>query len=157
MRILVLSDCHNRLSGAKDALDRESDATAVFYLGDGLDAMRTLLKDYPNLRLYAVAGNCDRCMDEPLYGIEKIGGHTIFYTHGHLYGVKSGTERLLEISRNLGADLCLYGHTHIPDIDYRGGVILLNPGSVSLGRTSKNTYAVIDITSNGLIPSIKVL
>lgn len=157
MRILVLSDCHDRLFGARKALDREENATAIFYLGDGLSAMQRLVDDYPRLKLFSVAGNCDRCFDEPLTGIEKICGHTVFYTHGHLYNVKSGTDKLCETAKNLNADICLYGHTHIPDISYHNGIYFVNPGSVSYGRTSKSTYAVIEITSQGILPSIAEL
>ena len=45
----------------------------------------------------------------------QVGKNKLFVTHGHAYGVKSGLGRLAERAKTLGADVVLYGHTHIPE------------------------------------------
>ena len=54
----------------------------------------------------------------------------------------------------LPSAIALCGHTHIPDILYENGIYLVNPGSCSKPRSSKPTYAVIDITDKGIMPVI---
>ena len=46
----------------------------------------------------------------------------------------------------MGADLVIFGHTHIPYCENNGKIILLNPGSVKMSQT----FGVIEI-ENGKI------
>ena len=46
------------------------------------------------------------------------GGKRVFFSHGHMYGVKVGLEQFLEGARNVKADIALFGHTHRPMLDY---------------------------------------
>ena len=103
-----------------------------------------------------MAGNCDYISNEPYVNIEIIENKKILYTHGHTYGVKYGIDRLLESAENNAYDIVLYGHTHIPKILYENGIYIVNPGSCSKPRdSSKPSYAVIDITEQGIMPIIK--
>lgn len=67
-----------------------------------------------------------------------------FYTHGHLFGVKSGYERIAEYAADCGADVVLFGHTHYKTL--RHGTpfspALFNPGSLR----DTHSYGVITIT-----------
>ena len=81
-------------------------------------------------------------------------GVRIFYTHGHNYNVKYGTQRLSETAKANCYDIVLYGHTHIAKILYEDGIYIVNPGSCSSPRAGKASYAVIDITKQGLMPII---
>ena len=47
--------------------------------------------------------------------------------------------------------------THKADILYEDGVYYVNPGSLSTPREKGPSYAVIDITENGVMPIIKYL
>ncbi|RYD06169.1 hypothetical protein N752_04585 [Desulforamulus aquiferis] len=58
-----------------------------------------------------------------------MGGHRIFITHGHRYGVKSNTVAILERAKKLQARVAIYGHTHVADLREEEGVIIMNPGS----------------------------
>ena len=77
------------------------------------------------------------------------------YTHGDLYGVKYHTEGLRRLARETGADIVLYGHTHISNIEYADGLYIVNPGTVSGARSGCCSYAVIDIEQGGIMPIIK--
>lgn len=88
-----------------------------------------LRPDYP---IYRVRGNCDIGSDDPAEGLAPFGGVLFFYTHGHLFGVKSGYERIAEYAADRGADVVLFGHTHYKAL--RHGTpfspALFNPGSL---------------------------
>ena len=113
-KILVVSDVHGRLRDLRWLLNNET-ADAMFYLGDGLydlNAALELRKEPVPYPIYRVAGNCDMNYNEPSEGMVPFGGVLFFYTHGHHYGVKMGSERLAECAGERGADVALFGHTH---------------------------------------------
>lgn len=150
MRILVLSDSHGRVCRLLDAIDAQKDAKHVFFLGDVLADTDGLSALYPDRTFYFVSGNCDFYSSVPSHRTVTLCGKKIFYTHGHEYGVKSSDAHLLSYAKAVGADIVLYGHTHIPNIRYADGVHLVNPGSVGRGRESGCSYAYIDIVDGGV-------
>ena len=52
-----------------------------------------------------------------------------FPTHGHRYHVKFGYQRLEYAAREVGAQVVLFGHTHVPYCEQYDGLWLLNPGA----------------------------
>lgn len=82
------------------------------------------------LQVAAVCGNCDGWSSEAPNEMElTIAGIRFFITHGHRYGVKSGVETLADFAAAKGAQICCFGHTHIPYCAYQRGVLMLNPGA----------------------------
>ncbi|MEG0145820.1 MAG: metallophosphoesterase family protein, partial [Clostridia bacterium] len=73
-------------------------------------------------------------------------------THGNTYRVKQGLLMLAYGAREVGADIVLYGHTHIPSVDRDGPLLLINPGALMDGR-----YAILTFSDNGPVPAMKVL
>ena len=152
MRILVFSDTHSDVGSCADVIERIQGTDMILHCGDYLRDALKLEKAYPEKEFRHVAGNCDpgaTCKEE----IITADGKKIFLTHGDLYGVKSGYERITYRARELGADIAVFGHTHIPlyeKIKIAGGtppeLILLNPGSVRY----TGTYGVIE-TEDGNI------
>ncbi len=144
-KILVISDVHGRLRDLRWVLQNET-ADAMFYLGDGLYDLNAALElrrepvPYP---IYRVAGNCDVNYSEPSEGLAPFGGVLFFYTHGHHYGVKMGSERLAECAGERGADVALFGHTHQPVVDRSGDFWVMNPGCI--GPSVRRTYGVITL------------
>ena len=104
-KILVISDVHGRLRDLRWVLNNET-ADAMFYLGDGLydlNAALELRKEPVPYPIYRVAGNCDVNYSEPSEGMAPFGGVLFFYTHGHHYGVKMGSERTAATVFNPGS------------------------------------------------------
>ena len=95
-KLLILSDSHNNVGAVERILHAESDATAVIYLGDGLRDLEEALTLHPKMRVYAVAGNCDFGALEPLDGFAAFDQVVVFYTHGHMYGVKYDLDTLVD-------------------------------------------------------------
>ena len=145
MKLLVLSDTHRSLGFACEAIEKER-PDAVMHLGDHLSDAEELSFAYQEPDFYYVPGNCDyEPAANPSMTLE-LDGVRMFLTHGHLFGVKSGTAALLAAAKARGAQLALYGHTHIAACTEHGGVTLLNPGTA--GRLGRSSYAVVE-TQNG--------
>ena len=151
MRILVLSDVHNRGSLAEQIVAKHPDIGHVFFLGDGIDHMEDITCFFPEKKFYMVAGNCDFSSFAPATSLAQIEGRTILFTHGHPFNVKWSLARLKTEATAKGASLVLYGHTHTAKEEYEDGVYYVNPGAVS---GSPASYAVIDISAAGIMPNI---
>ena len=74
----------------------------------------------------------------------------ILMTHGHRYGVKSGYGTALAAAKSMGAQVVLFGHTHIPFMEEREGILMLNPGSL---RNPDREYAILEI-ENGKVKGV---
>ena len=151
-RILILSDSHNSRLAIENILAAEADSIdALIFLGDGLRDLEQALTFYPSLRAYAVAGNCDFGALEPLDGLAAFDGVVVFYTHGHMYGVKYDLDTLADAAAARGANVALFGHTHIPVAEERGGVFLFNPGSCGRCYTGPNTYGILTLADGKVV------
>ena len=156
-KILVLSDIHGTISCAASALRSHPEYDTVFFLGDGISKIALLQKEYPRL-WHLVRGNCDLSSDgafpeETLIELEE---HRIFLTHGHRYFVKHDEERLLSAAAARGADIVLYGHTHLPAARYdrARAIHLFNPGSIGAPYDGKFTYGLLTLSRTDVLFSI---
>ena len=145
-KLLVLSDSHGGRAAIERVLMKESKSIdALIFLGDGLRDLELALTLYPKLRAYSVAGNCDYGALEPTDGLAAFDGVVIFYTHGHMYGVKYDLDTLADAASARGAEVALFGHTHIPHAETRSGVFLFNPGSCGRCYTGPDTYGILTL------------
>ena len=62
-----------------------------------------------------------------------------------MYGVKYDLDTLADAAAARGANVALFGHTHIPVAEERGGVFLFNPGSCGRCYTGPNTYGILTL------------
>lgn len=154
MRILVMSDCHGAQGTMEKVLQKHGDIKKVFFLGDGVTQVEEVMHFFPDRDFKIVSGNCDWDPVYPSFSNTVVEGVKILFTHGHRFGVKGSRERLFEMARAMGATLVLYGHTHIADVEYRDGIYMVNPGALNGSRNGPNGYAIIDITSAGIMPSL---
>ena len=91
---------------------RQQQPDAVFHLGDCERDTQRLEKEFPDLPLYRVCGNCDREPVNPEVLQLMLDGVKFFLTHGHRYSVKYTLDALLNAAYFAGADMVLFGHTH---------------------------------------------
>ena len=146
MRVGVVSDSHGftgRLNTVLMAMEAEQKIDALIHLGDGYYDLRDLGADLPPV--YQVAGNCDHFRSDTL-DIIILSCARILLTHGHNQHVKSGTDDLLAFAIQENVNAALYGHTHHPRMEWRNGILLLNPGAAMDGK-----YAVLNINRLGAI------
>lgn len=131
MKLLIVSDTHGDRRALRRAVDKEKDADAVIFLGDGVRDAEALQDERPALKLYTVRGNCDLTLSTTASALAPFGGVLFFYTHGNLYNVKTGLTELAEAAAMRGAQAALFGHTHKQTLEERSGVLLFNPGALS--------------------------
>ena len=143
-KLLVLSDSHGGRAAIERVLLKENaNIDALVFLGDGLRDLEHALTPYPRLRAYSVAGNCDYGALEPMDGLAAFDQAIVFYTHGHMYGVKYDLDTLADAASARGAEVALFGHTHRREL-VRGvgtAATVFNPGSLRDG----GSYGVITI------------
>lgn len=151
MRVLLLSDTHGNLLLARKALKLAGQVLLVLHAGDyHRDALRLARAERVDVR--GVRGNCDLGGEGPLEDFLELGGHRVFLTHGHQFGVKGGLERLTARALAAGADIAVYGHTHVPAETVFEGVLLVNPGSVGYGRGAHpHTCALLDLGAEPVV------
>lgn len=148
MRILVVSDTHSDVHSFLHLLRSNSSAEVVIHCGDGADDVQEVSHLFPSKMFINVRGNCDFCTDAPASQLITLEGKKIFITHGHLYNVKNDLLPLALSAREQGADLVIFGHTHVQTQIYDDGLYMLNPGSL---KGYKGEYALVDITEKGIL------
>ena len=151
MKILVVSDTHRNADGFRAAVGIEQ-PDMVFHIGD-IEGQTELFEEIAGVPVYVVKGNCDSFFsDLPEDFVIDVGKHRIFMAHGHRLDVQYGPETLVAAAKSEGADVAIYGHTHVPEHtpSYKG-VTVLNPGSLSRPRQTggKRTYAIIGVDDEG--------
>jgi len=159
MKITVFSDSHGHTEVMGQAMFKiAAHISAAVHLGDNAADADGLIKLYGSIPFYRVAGNCDGFFargDAPESLTVELGGVKCFITHGHNYSVKRGYDKLKAKSAAEGARVCMFGHTHEPDLFRENGVLFVNPGSVSLPRGGFGpSYAVLDINGGEIQAAI---
>jgi putative phosphoesterase len=111
------------------AIDRENPG-AIFHLGDHDSDAYQLKKEFPNIPMYSVSGNCDLPFPiGPDSLLVELEGVRIFAAHGHNHSVKYGQMRFYMATKEKEAQLGLFGHSHSPFCECQDNVWLLNPGT----------------------------
>ncbi|MGI6486086.1 MAG: metallophosphoesterase [Thermoanaerobacterales bacterium] len=145
MLIAVLSDTHGYLHYAEQVLKQLNGIDLLLHAGDFVSDARKLKKTL-GCNILCVSGNCDFCAMEPKERIVEFEGVNILITHGHMYKVKYGYERLLKRAKEVSAKIVVFGHTHKSENVTIDNVLLLNPGSTVFPRDGGNyTYAILNI------------
>jgi putative phosphoesterase len=150
MRLLVISDTHGYLDAARAVVRELGPWDHVVHLGDSaLDAVA--LAAELGIDILALRGNNEYPGSPPSEDALtfEAGGVGFYALHGHDLDVNhwdgSLDQALAEIARRAeeaGAGVALFGHTHVPLVRTLSGILLVNPGAMSLGD-QKKTYAEI--------------
>ena len=157
MRIIVMSDTHLDFHALMELVEKHREADIFIHLGDGARELAQVVEIFPEHKFLSARGNCDFGSESALAGCFSCGQAKIFYTHGHMYNVKYGLADLVRAGQEMQANVVLFGHTHIPMVDYREGMHLMNPGSLGMPRGSNGTYGVLDVTEQGIVCFINEL
>ena len=164
--LLIVSDTHGRHYLLQELLERQLELDDKFrprhliHLGDGVDDIEKC-KASERFCIHEVRGNCDGIFYlnvAPKERIIELGGYKILAMHGHAFSVKSGEDRAVEYAAKLGADMLLYGHTHVKtSYTLRKGVafgntvlnkdvLVANPGSLGYD----GSFGVVTISDAGM-------
>lgn len=171
-RLIVFSDSHGNtalISRAAREHFGAPETAGVVHLGDGYADMASI--DTRGVPLWQVRGNCDEnifsyrdraALPARELMIELDGWH-ILIMHGHAFGVKNGWERAAAYAYKRGADMLMFGHTHVmlekylpAGSDLAGWELdrpmyIFNPGTA--GVSPRRSYGVVDLTPGGVLMS----
>lgn len=141
MRIVVMSDTHGETNSIDQVRHAVVPVDAVFHCGDSeLDNQHESLQD-----AFVVGGNCDWDSSFPNEVFTEVNGVKVLMTHGHLWQVKSTLMPLSYRAQEVGADVVLFGHSHLLGVEVIDGMLFINPGSLELPRGRKEkSYAIIE-------------
>ncbi len=157
MKIGVLSDTHGIKNLAEKAIKNMKDIDMVLHAGDLVSDARHL--ETLEYKVHCVAGNCDSHGLESTEKILEIQQKRIFLTHGHIYRVKYGYDKLFVRAKQLFADVVVFGHTHFPENMYLDNILFFNPGSTTLPKNGgPGTFGILEIIKgniNAYIGTIK--
>lgn len=153
MKILVMSDSHGNKSAILSAVAKES-PELILHLGDYDRDCAVIGWDYQQIPVRCVRGNCDRSSSGPDTDEFTLGGQRFLMTHGNHHSVKTGLSSVINFAVSRGADVLLFGHTHMPHYSVKHGISIINPGSIGM---SGKTYAVLEFRDGALQCDIKTL
>lgn len=152
MKALIISDNH----GDQLILEKVTTAFAnqvdlLVHCGDSeLPASSPLMEPF-----VAVAGNNDWHAGYPQDRLVSVGGVRVFATHGHHYQVNFSLTPLMLKGEEQGADIICYGHTHRRAVAVDQGILMINPGSISLPRGQDaeigGTFALVEADAHRFI------
>lgn len=150
MKIGLVSDSHGGTGDLDLMLSRPEtqDVRLWLFAGDvAMDAAYLDMVTPEDVEVIKVAGNNDwPGTNLPDYETLDIAGHTILLTHGHIFGVNFGRQKLAQAAKDVGADIAVYGHTHVAENTVIDGVMILNPGSIARPRDERNgSFMVMDL------------
>lgn len=151
MRLLVVSDTHGDYRSLVAVLGLLGRSTnAMIHLGDGSADVRAAARTgVPMPPAFSVRGNMDPEPSAPISRLFDAEGRGILTVHGHRFPLGEGTGALVRAARDAGAKAVFFGHTHVPWVEEKGGVLVLNPGSLSRPRGPWGpSFAVVEARSN---------
>ena len=135
MRILVFSDSHGNRRAMERAVREQPTAEIILFLGDGAEEASEVQAALPKGKMMCmVRGNNDWCCSALDSDVLTVENKRIFFTHGHLLGVKYG----------------LYQAR----MDYDDGLYIMNPGALSHSWNGAPSYGTIDLTPAGILMNI---
>ncbi|MGM9642732.1 MAG: phosphodiesterase [Eubacteriales bacterium] len=164
MKWMIASDIHGSAFYCNQLINayKNEKADRLLLLGDILyhGPRNDLPRDYAPKAVIAtlnelaceilcVRGNCDGEVDDmvldfpvlaeyALISEQSLGGRMIFATHGHHFNAS-------EMPKLKPGDILLHGHTHVPCFEKKDGVLIVNPGSVSIPKGgSERSYIILE-------------
>lgn len=157
MRVGLLGDTHGELRAAQLLIRRMGSVQALLHTGDYYDDAMQMSR-WPELQgvlVRAVLGNGDYALDGPRQALVELEGRRVWLVHGHRFGVKQGLGSLVEEARRQGAEVVVFGHTHVSLVREQSGILLVNPGSPRFPRgQALGSAAVLEISPEGIVAEI---
>ena len=146
MKIGVISDTHLREPSGElqnIVLAHFSDVDMILHAGDFVD--QRIVDFFRRWNLVAVCGNMDTGevrSSLPEKRTIDVSGFKIGLIHG--WGSPIGLEKRIK-AQFPPLDCLVYGHTHYPANNKRGGLLFYNPGSPTRSLTGRNTIGFLSL------------
>ncbi len=149
-KALIFSDSHGKKEAMWEVMKRFPEADAIFHAGD-IEGDAGRLEEAADCPVYIARGNCDFTSKLPANLLVEFGGKKIALCHGHRYIDFGGLDKIKYWALEQGADILIFGHTHIPYLEQGEKLTVINPGSISKPRQQKRipTYAIMEVSKDG--------
>ena len=156
MKVLIISDTHAQDDIFLTLLAKERDFDVLLHAGD-FEGSELVYQELAGVPFYYVAGNNDFFTDAPYERVIELCGLRLFMTHGHRRHLYKGYREVRQEAVRQHAQIAVFGHSHMPVAEMDGGILLLNPGSLSWPRQEprKPSYIVLTLT-DGQIQSYEI-
>lgn len=150
MKVLIVSDTHGRENYLLKTFERVGPIDLLIHLGD-IEGGEDFINAMASCPTEMVSGNNDFFNGLPKEKMILIGKYYVMLTHGHRYGVNHTTANIKEAAMRNRADIVMFGHTHVPLIDFSDNIWAINPGSLALPRQHGRvpTFIIMEIDSKG--------
>ena len=152
MKALIISDTHGKYMEFENLMKQVGPIDHLFHLGD-IGNGETFIRSMAGCPVDIVAGNNDyfNQLEDELE--VEWGGKKIFMSHGHRYLVNFGVDKIAWEGLSRGADIVMFGHTHMPYLEVGEEITILNPGSLTYPRQPdrKGTYMIMETDAAGKI------
>ncbi len=149
MRILIMSDSHNKHENVMKVLNNEKHIDMLIHCGD-IENGEEEIRKACNCPMVAVKGNNDFFVDLPKEIEMELGSYKVLITHGHYYYVSMENQTIKQEAISREFDIVFYGHSHKPIIDREEEIVAINPGSISYPRQEgkRPSYCIMEIEEN---------
>ena len=170
MKFLVISDTHGRRDLVEELLSMHQSRDGLLFLGDGIRDVSPVDCSEGGKLFGAVRGNCDMLSTYEGYEYPeelflRLDEYNVIMMHGHTHGVKSGIDRAVAYAAGRGADVLLYGHTHVPMEKYfpagtemfgmkiEKPIWVFNPGSLGAYGDGGHSFGLLQIRKGQILLS----
>jgi putative phosphoesterase len=146
----ILSDSHDNLTRVREAvrLFNDTGCSLVIHAGDFVAPFT--VDELRNLRapVKAVFGNCDgerAGLAKAFEGLGELREAPLKFSHAGLRFLVCHLDSPVGFHLASKAyDVVVFGHTHKPLAERRGGVLLVNPGETGGWLSGRSTIALLD-------------
>lgn len=153
MRIGLISDSHGNIQYVKKVgqyLKQIARVDLIVHLGDecdDVDVIRDLGIEI--IKIPGIFSSCYQNPEVPNRVIKEIEGIKVLMTHSteaHPNDLPEDKDPR-QIIKEEGIKAVLYGHTHAPKIENKGGILWINPGHLRESDKKGNpaSFAIVDI------------
>lgn len=164
MLVLIASDIHGRLNATKFLLHavKRYEPDKIILLGDYLyngprngvpgDYDGLAVSQYLNTiadRVVGVRGNCDARIDQDLLRFPIEDRQEVDFCGRHCVLIHGDNLDPSFVNAKPG-DVVMSGHTHLPVLEEKDGIVYLNPGSTSFPKGTKPASFAL-MNDNGIV------
>ena len=158
MRLGIVSDTHGNLENLRRVAEKITDKWEVdfiVHLGDECEDVKVL--DEFEVEVIQVPGvYCDQYQDAHIENriLCQFDGYRILLTHTDSKHKNDlpGDPDPKALAAGGGADVILYGHSHVPEIRHEGQLLWINPGHLK-DQDKKGyapSFAILETSSEGI-------
>lgn len=145
----IISDTHEKDSSVVDELIKRNfkEVDLLIHVGD-FTSYKVLESLNNNSRFLGVQGNNDDLTIKQKLkekDVLSVSGYKIGLYHGHGSG-KTTVDRALQAFKDTAIDIIIFGHSHMPLIQTKYKILLINPGSPLVKRKERwYSFVILDL------------